>query len=370
MSTTFKANCNKIAAKILLKAKHMDSFRQQKVVLGLAKRHAYPHKVSRVKIEETHISWIFLTGSYAYKVKKELKFGKVLDFSTLQSRKRLCQKEVILNKILCSEMYKGVAKIVRGHKDNDNTDNSYNTDDIRIVSLKHRAKALEYAVKMVEVPQKYRMDNLISIGQVNSKTIERLVETLIRFHQSTPTNAKIKSFGCPKSLKKKINENFDTLSKLAKVNPKFEKKLISFVKNNTDLFYQRIIEDKVRDIHGDLYLKNIFIVKNRFYLYDRIEFNDSLRYADVAEDIAHLSMDLDYHNRSYFRNYFISQYVAKSDDLNLEKIVYFWMCYKACVRAKVSFFNAKNEIVNEKKIGHIKESKALLNLANSYLEFL
>ncbi|HET7391890.1 MAG TPA: hypothetical protein VFJ51_13805, partial [Nitrososphaeraceae archaeon] len=125
----------------------------------------------------------------------------------------------------------------------------------------------------------------------------------------------------------------------------------------------------VRDIHGDLYLKNIFIVKNKFYLYDRIEFNDSLRYADVAEDIAHLSMDLDYHNRRYLRNHFISQYVAKSDDLNLEKIVYFWMCYKACVRAKVSFFNAKNEIDHEKKTGHIKESKALLTLADSYLEF-
>ena len=297
----------------------MDSLRQQKVVLGLAKKHAYPHKVSKVKLEETHISWIFLTGLYAYKIKKELKFGKVLDFSTLQSRKRLCQKEVRLNKILCSEMYKGVAKIVRDHKDDDNSDNGYDSDDIRIAILKHRAKALEYAVKMVEIPQKFRMDNLISMGQVNSKTIERLAKTLFRFHRYTPTNAKIKNFGCPKSLKKKINENFDTLSKLARVNAKFEKKLISFIRNNKDLFYQRIREDKVRDIHGDLYLKNIFIVKNKFYLYDRIEFNDSLRYADVAEDIAHLSMDLDYHNRSYLRNYFISQYVAKSDDLNLEK---------------------------------------------------
>ncbi|HET7390840.1 MAG TPA: hypothetical protein VFJ51_08440, partial [Nitrososphaeraceae archaeon] len=181
----------------------MGSLIQQKVVLGLAKKHAYPHKVSKVKMEEMHISWIFLTGLYAYKIKKELKFGKVLDFSTLQSRKKLCQKEVRLNKILCSGMYKGVAKIVRDHRGDDNTDNGFDSDDIRIATLKHRAKALEYAVKMVEIPQKFRMDNLISTGQVNSKTIERLAETLIRFHRYTPTNAKIKSFGCPKSLKKK-----------------------------------------------------------------------------------------------------------------------------------------------------------------------
>ena len=116
--------------------------------------------------------------------------------------------------------------------------------------------------------------------------------------------------------------------------------------------------------------KNIFIVKNRFCLYDRIEFNDSLRYADVAEDVAHLSMDLDLHSRSDIRIYFVSQYIRKSNDLSLEKVIYFWMCYKACVRAKVSIFHAKNEIVNEKRTGCIKESKDLLTLAGSYFELL
>ena len=71
----------------------MDSLRQQKVVLGLAKKHAYPHKVSKVKLEETHISWIFLTGLYAYKIKKESKFGKVLDFSTLNQEKDFAKKK-------------------------------------------------------------------------------------------------------------------------------------------------------------------------------------------------------------------------------------------------------------------------------------
>jgi aminoglycoside phosphotransferase family enzyme len=58
------------------------------------------------------------------------------------------------------------------------------------------------------------------------------------------------------------------------------------------------IEPRIRKlgIFRDLFLKNILIVKNRkYYLNDWIEFSDSLRYADVAEDIAHLSMDLIYH---------------------------------------------------------------------------
>ena len=86
--------------------------------------------------------------------------------------------------------------------------------------------------------------------------------------------------------------------KLANVNHKFERSLNLFVKNNDNLFLERIRDEKIRDIHGDLYLKNVHhMPDNKFYLYDRIEFNDSLRYADVAEDVAHLAMDLDFHGR-------------------------------------------------------------------------
>ena len=338
------------------------SLRQQKVVLILEKEeNAYPHKVSKIRMEETHISWIFLTGLYAYKIKKQLKFGKILDFSTLKLRKKFCQKEVVLNKFLCGDMYQGVVKIVK--------ENGKNGNNMRIVNQEENGRALEYAVKMLEIPQKFRMDNLLASGKVTLKTIESLTKTLVKFHRCTPTNAKIKNFGYPESMEKKIHENFDTLAKLKTVDPKFENTLILFVKKNKKLFYQRIREDKIREIHGDLYLKNIFILENKkFYLYDRIEFNDDLRYADIAEDVAHLSMDLDYHKRSDLRKQLIFQYIEKSSDINLEKLVYFMMCYKACIRSKVSLFHAKNETIAKKRIAHIRESKDLLKLAESYLE--
>jgi aminoglycoside phosphotransferase family enzyme len=338
------------------------SLRQQKVVLILEKEEdVYPHKVLKIRMEETHISWIFLTGLYAYKIKKQLKFGKILDFSTHKLRKKFCQKEVVLNKLLCGNMYQGVVKIVK--------ENGKNGNNMRIVNQEENGRALEYAVKMLEIPQKFRMDNLLASGKVTLKTIKSLTKTLVKFHRCTPTNAKIKNFGYPESMEKKIHENFDTLAKLKTVDPKFENTLILFVKKNKNLFYQRIREDKIREIHGDLYLKNIFILENKkFYLYDRIEFNDDLRYADIAEDVAHLSMDLDYHKRSDLRKQLISQYIEKSSDINLEKLVYFMMCYKACIRSKVSLFHAKNETIAKKRIAHIRESKDLLKLAESYLE--
>ncbi len=321
------------------------------------KKDAYPHKITQIRIKETHISWILLTGKYAYKIKKGLKFGKVLDFSTLALRKKFCQKEIILNKILCKQMYQKVVKIIQDEKGN-----------LKIVSLHDKGKPLEYAVKMLEIPQKFRMDNLIVAAHVNTKTIDNLTDILVKFHKRTPTSVKIKKFGQPGFILKKVQENFRTLSKLSKINSKYERKLVSFIGNNKELFKTRIKFNKIRDIHGDLYLGNIFIVKNKFYLYDRLEFNDSLRYADVAEDVAHFSMDLDLHKKEKLRKHFISKYIKKSKDFELIKLVYFFMCFKACIRAKVSIFRAKNEPMRKKRKSQLSEAKKHFVLAESYLD--
>ena len=343
---------------------------QNTLVLALMNKNAYPHKVylPKIRIYETHISWIFLTGLYAYKIKKELKFGKILDFSTLYLRRKFCRKEIQVNKVLCGDMYKGIVKLV-----------SRNNGSIKIVDLQTKGKPLEYAVKMLEIPQKFRMDHLIKVDKVSLKTIDRLTRILVRFHSSTRTNAMIKNFGLPSLIKKKIDENFQTFGVLNNEIAVYEldkiykiyKRLMSFLANNKTLFYQRIRQGKIREIHGDLYLANIFVVNDkRFYLYDRIEFNDSLRYADVTEDVAHLSMDLDYNRRIDLRKYFVSQYIKQSDDLDLRNLLYFLMCYKACVRAKVFLFRAKNETDNETRKSWIEESKNFLELMAPYIESL
>jgi aminoglycoside phosphotransferase family enzyme len=335
---------------------------------------AYRHEVSKITVEETHISWVILTGQFAYKIKKELKFGQILDFSTLSLRKKFCQKEVDINRVLCEDMYLAVVKIVKQKKRGQDEEGG-----LRTVDLKSKGKALEYAVKMLEIPQKFRMDNLLQEGKVTSDTINRLTSILVRFHRLTPTNRKIKNFGRSEFMKRKVKENFATLSKFARINQKFEKSLDLFIHNKRSLFVQRIRDEKVRDIHGDLYLKNVFITPdNRFYLYDRIEFNDTLRYADVAEDVAHLAMDLDFHGRTDLRKLFISEYILQGKDTSLEDIVYFLMCYKACLRVKVSLFRAKgleetttNSDEDRKEIDRAEEeARRHLQLAESYLELL
>jgi aminoglycoside phosphotransferase family enzyme len=330
--------------------------KQKDIVLHLKRKEAYPHSVLKIKVLETHISWIFLTGNYAYKMKKEVKLGQVLDFSNLSLRRKFCRKEDLLNKELCGKMYQGVMKIV---KDN---------GKYKVANLHRAGKPIEYAIKMIEIPQRFRMDNLVSSRSITKKEIDKLAEILMGFHKHCHTSHLVAKFGKPQSMKSKIKENFLTISKLAKIDSIFEERLNQFVEDNRILFAKRMKESRIRDIHGDLYLKNIFYFKNKFYLYDRIEFNDFLRYADVAEDVAHLAMDFDYHKRQDLRDWFISIYIHKSKDATLSKILYFLMCYKACMRAKVSLFRAGQHTNENEKQKCTTEARNLFVIARNYLE--
>ena len=78
-----------------------------------------------------------LTGSFVYKIKKEVKFGNILDFSKLSLRKKFCKKEVLLNRPLCGDMYQSTVKIIQKNV------------AVRFVELEEKGKPLEYAVKMI-----------------------------------------------------------------------------------------------------------------------------------------------------------------------------------------------------------------------------
>ena len=70
----------------------------------------YGPGVDEVRLAETHISWVFLTGRYAYKVKKPVKLPFV-DFSTLKLRKRFCDEELRVNRRFAPELYRRVVPI-------------------------------------------------------------------------------------------------------------------------------------------------------------------------------------------------------------------------------------------------------------------
>jgi aminoglycoside phosphotransferase family enzyme len=73
---------------------------------------SYPDHPRRVRLVQTHSSWVLLTPRFVYKVKKPVNFG-FLDFSTLERRRHFCERELALNRRLSPGVYLEVVPISR-----------------------------------------------------------------------------------------------------------------------------------------------------------------------------------------------------------------------------------------------------------------
>jgi hypothetical protein len=311
----------------------------------------YPDLPKEVEVIETHISLVFLTRKYVYKVKKPVDFG-FLDFTSLDKRKYFCEQEVKLNRRLSPDIYLGVVEI---------------TFDRDRISFNGKGQVEEYAVQMKRIPEELLLDKLLAKGQVDREMMDALSERLARFYASAETNEHIKSFAKPERVKQDTDENFDQTGKYVGVvisKPVYEeiqKRTDEFFRTREALFHRRIVSDRIRDCHGDLRLEHIFWGKE-IAIFDCVEFNQRFRYTDVAADMAFLAMDLDYHGREDLCEHLIQAYIGKSGDQEVLSVLDFYKCYRAYVRGKVESFRLDDPHIPE------KEKREALNRAKKYFE--
>lgn len=80
-------------------------------VAALRRPESYPGDVRSVEAIETHMSWVFLTESRAYKLEKPMRTA-VLDHTTIEARERACHTELRLNRQLAASVYLAVVPVV------------------------------------------------------------------------------------------------------------------------------------------------------------------------------------------------------------------------------------------------------------------
>ncbi len=323
---------------------------------ALLRPELYPDHPRSVKFIETHISLLFLTGNYVYKVKKPVDFG-FLDFTTLEKRKFFCEQEVKLNRRLSPTIYLGVVKIAK---------------EGNLIILDDRGELLEYAVQMRQIPEEFLMDKLLEKKQVTPKMIEAISQKLVKFYFVAETNDLIKSFAKPERVKQDTDENFEQTKKYigrtipGEVYEEVKSRTDNFFRIKENIFRQRIAADRIRDCHGDLRLEHIFW-KDEISIFDCIEFNERFRYTDVAADIAFLAMDLDYHCRQDLGTHLIQAFVGGSRDHGLMEVLDFYKCYRAYVRGKVESFRLDDPHIPEAgKKEALKRAQKYFSLAYQY----
>ena len=287
---------------------------------------AYPHAVDRVELLETHISWVLLTGRYAYKVKKPLDLG-FLDFSTPAKRRLYCEEEIRLNRRLAPQLYLDVVPIgERGGRP----------------FMEAEGTPLEYAVKMREFPQEAQLDRLLAAGGVGPKDMDEVATRVARFHGSIPVARADEVYGDLSHVTAPALENFEAIAPhLERASDRIPLQRLRSWSEEQVRDLQGVLEGRkrdgfIRECHGDLHLSNLARLADGITAFDALEFNDELRWGDVMSEVAFLAMDLESRGRTDLAFRFLNAYLEFTGDYPGLATLQFYLVYRTMVRSKVA----------------------------------
>lgn len=308
------------------------------LIMQMQQANFYPHAVvEEIKLVQTHASYVFLTGNYAYKVKKNVNYG-FLDYSTLAKRKFFLSEELRLNQKIAPELYLEVMPISQ-HGD-------------RFV-LANSDNIVEYTLKMRAFAEEDLFSSLVKIDRLNCDRFRELGEIVAKFHQDAETNEYISKFGTAANIQAAFAENYQQSQKYVgqvQTREQLEATKVytdSFFTEREDLLKARVKEGKIKECHGDLHLNNICLWHNQILLFDRLEFNEFFRFVDTMYDIAFIVMDLEAKKKQEFANAFLNSYLESSGDWTGLLVLPLYLSRQAYVRAKVNSFLLDDPYVNE-----------------------
>ncbi|AFY37253.1 hypothetical protein Lepto7376_0858 [[Leptolyngbya] sp. PCC 7376] len=320
----------------------------------------YPHNANNeIDLVQTHVSYVFLTGDYAYKLKKSVNFG-FLDFSTLEKRKHFCEAELALNSSLTKDLYLEVVSI---------------TYDGETYAIDGQGDIVEYAVKMRQFPQENLLSGMFQAGTLTEEQMVQLGKVVAAFHATAETNDYIRSFGEIAKIRQAIDENYDqTAGYIGRVQTqkRFEQTkdfTDNFFASREDIFASRRDQNKICECHGDLHLRNICLWQDDIQLFDRIEFNEPFRFVDTMYDVAFAVMDLDARGAKELGNAFLNTYLEQTGDWEGLQVLPLYLSRQAYVRAKVtSFLLDDPAIAEEAKQEAAKTASEYYELAWQYTQ--
>ena len=280
---------------------------------------------NETRLIETHISWVILTGDYAYKIKKPVDLG-FLDFSTPDRRRHFCDEELRLNRRFAPSLYLDVVPIG-------------GTPTAPIID---QEPAIEWAVRMRRFPDEAGLDLQVESDTVTTDDMQQFGALLARIHAQAEASIEAR-FGSLDAIQQPALDNFTSIERDCANNIKAREDL-SRLRSWTlqacaalaPLFAQRLADGRIRECHGDLHLGNIVHLGDQIVAFDCLEFDPALRWIDVVSDVGFLYMDLLRVGRADLACAFLSRYLEASDDYAGLTTLPFYAVYRALVRAKTT----------------------------------
>ncbi len=328
----------------------------QTLIAALQNPALYPHPVESFQVIETHISWVVLTGPFAYKIKKPVNFG-FLDFTNLKDREHFCKEELRLNARLTEGLYLEVLPI---------------TGSAEAPQLNGSGPVIEYALKMRQFPQSQLLAEVQSRGELTTDHIDSLATLIAQFHINAPRVAQDHELGSAAATMAPVTQNFEQIRPMLSDKADLQQldALQAWAESSFErlqpLFERRKSEGFIRECHGDIHLGNATLLDGKVVLFDCIEFNEPFRLTDVVADIGFLAMDLEDRGLKPLARRFVSSWLEQTGDYDALEILNFYKAYRAMVRAKVGLFRLFQEENPVQRAVILRQYRSYAALAESY----
>ena len=300
----------------------------QALAAALTRPEAYGDGAAPVELRETHISWVFLVGDRAYKLKKPVTLPFV-DYGTVERRRAMCEEEVRLNRRLAPDIYLGTRAVVP-------------TADGVTLAPTGAPDAIDHVVEMRRFDEARTLGARVTHGGEYYPALVAVGRRLAAFHAEADAPA---GNHATAALHAAFAENFDTLLAQSP-DHEFAGRVAALARFTEAFFTSRRSElearaaaGRVRDGHGDLRAEHVLLAHG-VEVVDCLEFDPALRIVDVGCDLAFLLMDLEALGSPAAARAVLDGYRRAGGDPGDDALLAFFSVYRALVRAKVALVRA------------------------------
>lgn len=304
-------------------------------VAFLRRPRSYPKGARRVDVVETHMSWVFLTATHAYKLKKPVAYEN-LDFRTLAARKHFCEEEVRLNRRLARETYCGTVPLTV-------------TADGRL-ALGGFGEPIDWLVMMLRLPTEHMLGHLIERGKLRKPQLRNAILKLAEFYRkAVPIETNPRDY--LEQFAREIRANRDNLANPAYALPVGQIRAVcdaqqSFLKTRPELLEGRAAGHRIIEAHGDLRPEHI-CVEPEPQIIDCLEFHRAFRLLDPADELSFLALECERLGAGFADAVIFAVYRQVTDDAPPAALRRFYKSFRACVRAKVAIWHLRDATVRE-----------------------
>jgi aminoglycoside phosphotransferase family enzyme/predicted kinase len=327
------------------------------LVESLLRTDAYPHEVnSEILLIETHISWVFLVGDFAYKIKKPIQ-NSFLDYTKLALRKHFCEEELRLNRRFAKEIYLDVVPITSSNSQ---------------ARIGGSGEPIDYAVRMKRFAADALLSHRVSHNLIHVNDVRSLAASVAEFHAHAATADPSSRFGTPDLIYAEAIENCRDIVKSRIVRTLemvelLEHWTVRFFSEHQSQFQLRKQDGHVRECHGDLHLGNVALWNEKLLPFDGVEFCDDFRWIDTLSDAAFTAMDFAAYGRMDFCHSFVNAYFESTGDYSAVGLLQWYLVYRALVRAKVAALRStQTSPTTPEHTSAERDLDAMLDLANRF----